>query len=332
MTADGWRARKEGGIVYQFVYDPQGSVQQRHTDGSYTGGYAAYDRSTFEGYGALRQANKGSTGSGVGQHDPAGFGGQFGYYTDTETGLLCLTHRYYDPGAGKFINRDPIGYAGGANLYGFCEGNPVNASDPNGTDSTGTYWGDVGQVFAGYGDVLNPVKAYQSGKALYAIAKTKGAGTAGHVFVQGTVQAYTAWTTTSDPRAFGQSFGTVLLTAASVATPFAKGVIRVPNPILGKLRIGKALKNDFVKPIRNNMGVIVKQFPATAKAHGFPDLIDNYAGLAKVFKLQRGAKLYQLDGSYNGVPGRFEWIVQNGNVTHRMFVGGGTVNGIPIRP
>ena len=61
----------------------------------------------------MRQANKGSTGAIVGQHDPAGFGGQFGYYTDTETGLLCLTHRYYDPGTGKFINRDPIGYAGG---------------------------------------------------------------------------------------------------------------------------------------------------------------------------------------------------------------------------
>ena len=38
----------------------------------------------------------------MGQHDPLGFGGQSGYYTDTETGLLCLTHRYYDPGMGKF--------------------------------------------------------------------------------------------------------------------------------------------------------------------------------------------------------------------------------------
>ena len=134
---DGLRARyapASGGLYYLFLWDPQGSVQQRHTDDSYTGGYAAYDRSTFEGYGALRQANKGSTGAIVGQHDPAGFGGQFGYYTDTETGLLCLTHRYHDPGTGKFINRDPIGYAGGANLYAFCAGNPVNTSDPNGTD------------------------------------------------------------------------------------------------------------------------------------------------------------------------------------------------------
>ena len=87
----------------------------------------------------------------MGQHDPAGFGGQFGYYTDTETGLLCLTHRYYDPGTGKFINRDPIGYAGGANLYGFCTGNPVNESDPNGTDALD----DTSNFFAGWGDTLS---------------------------------------------------------------------------------------------------------------------------------------------------------------------------------
>ncbi len=32
ITADGWRARKQGSLVYQFVYDPPGSVQQRQTD------------------------------------------------------------------------------------------------------------------------------------------------------------------------------------------------------------------------------------------------------------------------------------------------------------
>ena len=91
----------------------------------------------------------------MGQHDPAGFGGQFGYYTDTETGLLCLTHRYYDPGTGKFINRDPIGYAGGANLYGFCEGNPVNDCDPNGTQSIASPT-DSMQYVGGMFDTLTP--------------------------------------------------------------------------------------------------------------------------------------------------------------------------------
>jgi hypothetical protein len=33
-----------------------------------------------------------------------------------------------------------------------------------------------------------------------------------------------------------------------------------------------------------------------------------------------------------GVAGRFEWIVQAGEVTHRMFVKGGEMSGIPIMP
>jgi len=62
-----------------------------------------------------------------------GFGGQHGYYTDPETGLSLLTHRYYDAGAGRFVTRDPIGYRGGINLYGFAGNNPVNRMDPEGT-------------------------------------------------------------------------------------------------------------------------------------------------------------------------------------------------------
>ena len=61
-----------------------------------------------------------------------GFGGQYGYYTDRETGLVLMGHRYYDPGTGRFLTRDPIGYGGGMNLYGYADGNPVNESDPDG--------------------------------------------------------------------------------------------------------------------------------------------------------------------------------------------------------
>ncbi len=66
--------------------------------------------------------------------DPIGFGGQHGYYRDYTTGLYLLTHRYYDANAGRFVTRDPIGYTGGINLYGFAGNNPVNESDPSGFD------------------------------------------------------------------------------------------------------------------------------------------------------------------------------------------------------
>jgi len=40
--------------------------------------------------------------------------------------------RYYDPQTGQFTQQDPIGIAGGLNLYGFAGGDPVNFSDPFG--------------------------------------------------------------------------------------------------------------------------------------------------------------------------------------------------------
>jgi RHS repeat-associated protein len=65
-----------------------------------------------------------------------GSGGQYGYYTDVETGLLLLTNRYYDPAAGRFVTRDPIKYAGGINLYSYAGNNPNNNSDAEGLQYT----------------------------------------------------------------------------------------------------------------------------------------------------------------------------------------------------
>ena len=48
------------------------------------------------------------------------------------SGLLFKRNRYLDPATGKFTQEDPIGLAGGLNLYGFAAGDPVNFSDPFG--------------------------------------------------------------------------------------------------------------------------------------------------------------------------------------------------------
>jgi len=46
-----------------------------------------------------------------------------------------MRNRYYDPKTGRFTQEDPIGLAGGLNLYGFAAGDPVNFSDPFGLSS-----------------------------------------------------------------------------------------------------------------------------------------------------------------------------------------------------
>jgi RHS repeat-associated protein len=48
------------------------------------------------------------------------------------SGLLYRRNRYYDPATGRFTQQDPIGLAGGLNLFGFAGGDPVSYSDPFG--------------------------------------------------------------------------------------------------------------------------------------------------------------------------------------------------------
>jgi RHS repeat-associated protein len=48
------------------------------------------------------------------------------------SGLMYRRNRYYNPQTGRFTQEDPIGLAGGLNLYGFAGGDPVNFSDPFG--------------------------------------------------------------------------------------------------------------------------------------------------------------------------------------------------------
>jgi RHS repeat-associated protein len=119
-----------GGQYYAYTYDPQGSLVQRQAAGN--GQSDATDTVAYDGYGARLGDVDSTTGMGESYSDPVGFGGQWGYYGDAETGLELLTHRYYDSGAGRFLSRDPSGYQGGPNLYGFADDNPINYADPTG--------------------------------------------------------------------------------------------------------------------------------------------------------------------------------------------------------
>jgi RHS repeat-associated protein len=52
---------------------------------------------------------------------------------DPETGgLYYYRARHYSPAWGRFMQPDPIGYAGGSNLYAYVGNDPLNFNDPNG--------------------------------------------------------------------------------------------------------------------------------------------------------------------------------------------------------
>ncbi len=53
-----------------------------------------------------------------------------GYRFDPESQLYYVRNRKYNPALGRWIQRDPIGYAGGINLYGYVGGMPAGGVDP----------------------------------------------------------------------------------------------------------------------------------------------------------------------------------------------------------
>lgn len=53
-------------------------------------------------------------------------------YFDQETGLYYNINRTYNPTEGRYLEADPIGQAGGPNLYIYALDNPLKYTDPDG--------------------------------------------------------------------------------------------------------------------------------------------------------------------------------------------------------
>ena len=117
----GTRSSVSGTLTKRYhLYDTQGNLAQTLDENG-----AVVSQSAVSAWGEpLRD--------GAGNLSGGGYGAKFGYWRDGESGFVLCTLRYYDPSGGRWITRDPIGYAGGSNLYGYVDGDPVNAVDPSG--------------------------------------------------------------------------------------------------------------------------------------------------------------------------------------------------------
>jgi len=78
------------------------------------------------------------TGSGNQINTESGFAGAS---TPNATGgFVYLRNRWYDPQTGRFLTQDPIGLAGGVNLYAYAGSNPVAFDDPFGLCTQKDRW------------------------------------------------------------------------------------------------------------------------------------------------------------------------------------------------
>ena len=115
-----------GTAEYYYAYDGQGSVIALiDTTGTQRASYS------YDPYGAH------ATAAAVNGTLPTNPWRYDGAYLDP-TGLYHLGDRYYDPTTGRFTQVDPTAAAGAGGCYAYAGNDPINHSDPTGTDVAGT--------------------------------------------------------------------------------------------------------------------------------------------------------------------------------------------------
>lgn len=117
-----------GGTVLYLHHDQQDSTRLlTGTTGSVEGAY------TYGAYGNTEEHTGTST-------TPLGYDAQ---YTSSDTGLIYLRARIYDPGTDQFLSVDPE-VSSTLQPYDYADDTPINAGDPTGLDTGGL----CGQLFA----------------------------------------------------------------------------------------------------------------------------------------------------------------------------------------
>ena len=137
------------GTGYYYVTDQLGSIQQLvSASGTIVTQYA------YDPYGNQSTVVGGTVASDF---------GYAGYFNHAASGLNFTRNRAYDPVHARWINRDPIGEAGGINLYAYVGGNPLTYRDPS-----GEFWGVV--IGAGIGAIAGYEAGGYTGAAVGLVA------------------------------------------------------------------------------------------------------------------------------------------------------------------
>ena len=212
-----------------------------------------------------------------------------GYYYDRETRLYYLQSRYYDFANCRFINADTFATtdANGflsANMFAYCENNPVMRTDEDGEVShivigaiIGAAAGVAGQLISdlvsggkisswqnyvgsAIGGALGGTVLAATGNSKLANAVTDGMST----LTTGVISKYTD---DSYDKSWGHIVGTALLDAGSSA--LTSNSIRVPKVTVGRSNMNSVFRAGLTKLKRHR----VKRMSGRVMRKGFFSLV-----------------------------------------------------------
>jgi RHS repeat-associated protein len=253
-----------------------------------------------------------------------------GHVNDAGTGLVYMQQRYYDPIAGRFLSLDPVttdantGKSFGR--YHYASNNPYAHVDPDGRDWV-PFWSYT--YIAG-----NTPSASAVSSAMNAADNTVTGGfgrlgtqamsngnfwTGAGYYLAGTGHGLLLTYTLAEAATYRIALQATSSLVSSVAAKGATQALSVEGTaLLTANPVGSALKADPA----HRMATFMRE---EAAATGTNFAIVGGDGVTRT--------LTQVSGSFNGVRGRYEYIVDSlNNLTHQMFVRGGSINGIPIKP
>jgi uncharacterized protein RhaS with RHS repeats len=168
---------------------------------------------------------------------------------------VYLRNRWYDPKTGRFLTQDPIGLAGGVNLYAYAGSNPVGFSDPFGLTADTGYVGC--RPLGGTGDegiaghcAVRVVNAELNVDATIEMSPDSHFKVEVHVGqgpASARTAAYTSWSAIAIPAGMTErQFDERLLSSAMAVTRDTKGSPYLPH--------GQFNSNHFVYDIVKSAG------------------------------------------------------------------------------
>lgn len=151
---------KNGAIVSRFVYGSAGGAPDYMVSGGHTYAFVT------DHLGSVRLVVDAASGAIAQRLDYDEFGrvlldtapgfqpfGYAGGLYDPDTGLVQFGAREYDAHIGRWLSRDPMGFADGGNRYAYVDSDPINTVDPFGTLGMSTLQ-KLSDFSAGFGDRL----------------------------------------------------------------------------------------------------------------------------------------------------------------------------------